>query len=96
MNWIKTYESFLAEAIKPSVNVAEFEKLIDLPVGIGIITNVNWNANSKTLTLSLENKLNSFDVNGTHDAIDRHKGDIKKKFPGIKVIQVGSETIHLT
>lgn len=96
MNWVKTYESFLTETIKPSADVAKFEELIDLPIGIGIITDVHWNDHTKVLILTLADKLNSFDVGGTHDAIEKHKGDIKKKYSGIKDIQVGTTTIHLT
>jgi hypothetical protein len=96
MNWVKTYESFIVEAIKPSEEVAKFEKLVDLPDGIGIITNVKWDDKTKSLVLTLANKLNSFDVGGTHDAIEKHKGDIKKKYPGIKDIHIGTTTIHLT
>jgi len=96
MNWVKTYESFIIEAIKPSDEVEKFEELIDLPNGIGIITDVKWDDRTKALVLTLANKLNSFDVGGTHDAIDKHKGDIKKKYPGIKDIHVGTTTIHLT
>ena len=95
MKWIKTYESFITEADSSTITVEQFEELIDLPTGIGIITDVKWNEAKKSLNLTLENKLNSFDVGGTHNAIEKHKGDIKKRFPGIKEIQVGSTTINL-
>lgn len=96
MKWVKTYESFIIEAINPTEEVAKFEKLIDLPSGIGIITDVKWDAKTKSLVLALATNLNSFDVGGTHDAIDKHKVNIKKKYPGIKNIHVGTTTIHLT
>ena len=94
MNWVKTYESFIVEAIKPSDELRKFEKLVGLPEGIGIITSIEWD--SPVLILTLENKVNAFDLSGVHDAIEKHKGDIKKKYPGIKDIQLGTSTIHLT
>ena len=96
MNWIKTYESFLTETINPAEDIVNFEKLIGLPVGIGIIIDIQWDHKEKSLVLTLANKLNSFDIDGTHNAIEKHKKDIQKKYPGVKDIQIGATTIRLT
>jgi hypothetical protein len=94
MNWVKTYESFLHEASVDD-SVEEFEKLIKLPSGSGIITEVSYDEASKNLVVSLIPKLGSFDTGALLGAIDKSKASIKKKYKGIKMITAGTAAINI-
>ena len=94
MNWIKTYESFINES-PLAESIDDFEKLIGIPTGSGIITSVEYDKEKKTLVVNLVPKIGSFDTGSLMNAIDRSRNKIKTKYPGIKIITAGLASINV-
>jgi hypothetical protein len=95
MNWIKTYESFIHEGSTPNSEVDKFEDIIDFTKGTGIITAVMYDDSKKILSVELLPKLNSFDIGGVMNAVDKSKAKIKKEYPGVKQLRIGAAVINL-
>jgi len=95
MNWVKTYESFIYEGTTPNADVDKFEDIIKLTKATGIITSVIYDEAKKILTVELAAKLNSFDIGGVMNAIDKSKAKIKQEYSGVKQLIVGSAVINL-
>ena len=77
MNWAKTFESFLYEDNETDA-VGEFEDIIKIPRGSGIITKIEYDASKKNLVIDLLPKLGSFDTGSLLNAIDKSKKGLKK------------------
>ncbi len=92
MNWLNTFEAFVFESMKDDIE--KFEKTISFQQGTGIITGVSFDELKKVLTITLADKLGSFDMGGVMNAIDKSKKKIKKDY-GAKQIMVGSTIINL-
>ncbi len=92
MNWVKTYESFVYESVKDDVE--KFEKIISFQKGTGIITAVDYDNMKKVLTVTLADKLGSFDLGGVMASVDKAKKKIKKEY-GANQLDIGNTTINL-
>lgn len=94
MSWVKTFENFLYENNELD-SVGEFEDVIKIPKGSGIIKKVSYDASKKNLEIELLPKLGSFDTGSLLNAIDKSKAALKKKYSGVKMITTGSTIINI-
>ena len=95
MSWIKTYEAFIWEGVPSDKNVEEFEKLLKLPNGSGIITAVAFDDKNGDLVLEQPTNLHAMDAGMVIASINREKQAIKKAYKGIKRVVIGDLQISI-
>ena len=95
MSWIKTYEAFIWEGVPSDKNVEEFEKLLKLPKGSGVITAVVFDDKNGDLVLEQPTNLNPMDAGSVLASINREKQAIKKAYKGIKRVVIGDLQISI-
>lgn len=95
MGWVKTYEAFIWEGAPSDKNVEEFEKLLKLPKGSGVISAVAYNDKTGELVLEQPTNLHAMDAGMVIASINREKQAIKKVYKGIKRVVIGDLQISI-
>lgn len=95
MNWVKTYEAFIWEGAPASKEVEELEKILKLPAGSGVFTNVTYDDKNKDLVIEQPNNLSAMDAGSVIASINREKPAIKKAYKGIQRVTIGDLQIKV-
>jgi hypothetical protein len=93
--WVKTYEAFIYEGGKSSNEVAKLEKILKLPANSGVITDVSYDKSTATLNIEQPRDMNPMDSGAVLAAISKEKQNIKKEYPGIKMVAAGDLQISI-
>ncbi len=95
MNWVKTYEAFIWEGAPSSKEVNALEKILKLPNGSGVFTDVAYDDANKDLIIEQPTNLHAMDAGMVIASINVNKQSIKKAYKGIKRVVIGDLQISL-